>query len=112
MSIGVLRGEAHLMVRFLIVLCLGLLLVQVLGATAPLESADCLPCCPGEGAKEEDCAPYCDLCACCPSVRCVLASAVQIPMDASAEQPPAIDALSALPSPHPREILHIPIRPL
>ena len=93
--------------RLFSVLLLTLVLGQALGASALLESVGCVQCCPGEGLAEE-CPPDCDLCACCPSVRCVLAPGVQVPIDAGATASPTVDASCALPAADPREILHVP----
>ena len=93
--------------RVLSVLLLTLVLGQGLGTSALLGSAGCETCCPGEGSTDA-CPPDCDLCGCCPSVRCVLAPSLQIPIDDGATASPTVDASAALPMPDPREILHVP----
>jgi hypothetical protein len=96
-----------LSVRFLAALLLGLFLAQATGLAAALEG-ECEDACTDDDPGEE-CPPICPSCTCLTHTQPSLVLRADAPLIAGA--PVLIDVpgpATLLPSPDPREILHVP----
>lgn len=85
------------------------LATAVLGGATWAASTGCTPSCTDRTPADEDCSPDCDLCACCPSLRGVLAPPLRLPDATDGQRSAMREPAFGFPTPDPREILHVPI---